>query len=138
MNYVQSNTKRGPITVATATDMTGKEGYLVTLTNASGVATAALPGAVTDIACYVVTNAITSTLAEIQPLTPDVQVRIVANGTSNLTIGSKVVGFASSKARLASPYTGSGAAFIVGICEENSAADGQYLKIRPLLTYWTA
>lgn len=137
MNYVQSNTKRGPFQIASATDMTGKEGYLVKILDASGTPKATLPAAVTDVAAYVITNVISTSVVEIMPLEPGVSVRLVANGTT-LLAGDKVVGYASGKEGLASEYTGSGAAFISAIAEETGGTDLQYVKCRPVLTYWTA
>jgi len=138
MFALQSNTKRGPIVVVAGDDLTGKEGYLVKIGNNAGVPSAYLPAAVTDVAGYVVAEgAAAGANVTLIPLEPGMQVRVVSNSTTFVP-GDKVVGFASSKAGLASEYTGSGAAFIVGIAEEVGDTAGQYLLIRALLSYWTA
>ena len=137
MYAIQSNTKRGPLVVAAGDDLTGKEGYLVKLGNNAGVVSAYLPTAVTDIANYVVAEgAAPGSPVTLLPLEPGQQVRVVS-GASTFVPGDKVVGYAASAAGLASEYTGSGAAFIVGIAEEVGDTVGQYLLIRPVLSYQT-
>ena len=133
MNYTQSNTKRGPFTVATATDLTGKEGYLVKMTDASNVLTAALPAAATDVAMYLVVNVISSTLAEVQPLCSEVEARIVA-GCTTLVSGDFVIAYGGTAAGQAFEWA-SGAAFIVGIAEETAGTAGQYVRVRPILAF---
>jgi len=137
MFAIQSNTKRGLIVVAAGDDLTGKEGYLVKLGNNAGVPSAYLPTAVTDVANYLVAEGAAPGLnCTLIPLEPGQQVRVVA-GATTLVPGDKVVAYAASAAGLASEYTGSGAAFIVGIAEQVGDTAGQYLLIRPILSYQT-
>ena len=133
----QTNVKKGSIRILAGDTLTGKEGYLVKIKNASGVAKAYLPEAVTDIAAYVVLEgAAAGSLCTIAPLVPDQQVRVVALDTT-FTPGSKVIAYAAAGPGAASAYA-SGAAFIVGVAEETGDTAGQQLLIRPLLSYWTA
>jgi hypothetical protein len=137
MYPIQSNTKRGPIVVAAGDDLSGKEGYLVKLGNDGGTAKAYLPTAVTDEVLYVVgEGAAAGSNVTLIPLESGMQVRIVSNSTTFVP-GDKVVGYASQKAGLATEYSGSGAAFIVGIAEEVGDTAGQYLLVRPVLSHLT-
>jgi hypothetical protein len=134
----QSNTKVGPIVVTAGDNLTGKEGYLVKIVNSGGVAKAYLPAALTDVAAYLVLEGgAAGADVALQPLTPERQVRVVANSTT-LVAGDKVVGYASGHEGKATEYAGSGAAFIVGVAEEVGDTAGQLVLIRPLLSYWTA
>lgn len=136
MNNTQSNTRTGAITVTTASGaFTGKEGYLCKLTNASGVLNAALPAAATDAACFVITNVLSLTEAEITPLQSGTEVRVVVGaGSSAIVPGSRIVGFGGTADGQALNWA-AGAAFLVGIAEEAYEASGQYLLIRPILGY---
>ena len=137
MYAIQSNTKRGLLVVAAGDDLTGKEGYLVKMGNNGGVASAYLPAAVTDVANYVVVEgAAAGANVTLLPLESGLQVRVITSATTFVP-GDKVVGYAASAAGLASEYTGSGAAFIVGICEQVGDTAGQYLLIRPVLSFQT-
>jgi hypothetical protein len=138
VDNIQSNTKTGRIRVIAGDTLTSKEGFLVKIANSSGTPKAYLPGALTDVANYVVIEgAAAGSYVTIEPLTPDRQVRVVANSTS-FVAGDKVVAYASSHEGKATEYAGSSPAFIVGIAEESGATAGAYLLIRPLLSYWTA
>lgn len=77
-----SNTKRGPIRVLASEDLTGLEGRLVKLTNASGVLKAALPAAVSDYALFLlVEGGAEGEPVALSPLEPGAQVRVRLNGT---------------------------------------------------------
>ena len=52
----QSNTQTGQIVLPANEELTGKEGLLVKIVNASNVAKFALPDAVTDLALFVLTD----------------------------------------------------------------------------------
>jgi len=134
----QTNVKRGAIRVIAGSALTGKEGYLVKLVDNSSVPSAYLPEAVTDVAAYVVIEgAAAGSLCSIQPLEHGQQVRVVANSTT-LVAGDKVVAYASGQEGKATEYAGSGAAFVVGVAEETGDTAGQWVLVRPLLSYWTA
>lgn len=135
---LQSNTKRGPIVVVAGDDLTGKEGYLVKLGSNSGVPSAYLPAALTDLATYVVAEGGSAGKnVTLIPLEPGMQFRVVTNSTT-FVAGDKIVAYASGKAGLATEYAGTGAAFIVAVAEETGDTAGQYLLCRALLSYWTA
>ena len=135
MNYVQSNTKTGAFQVASASDLTGKEGYLVKMTDASGTPKVDVPAAQTDFAQYVVVNVLSSALVEVLPLTDGSQVRLVASGTAFVS-GSKLVGFGGTAAGMAFPWA-SGPAFISAVAEESAGTALGYVKSRPVLSYFT-
>ena len=52
----QTNVQAGQIVLPANEDLTGKEGLLVAIVNDSNVAKFALPGAVTDLALFVLTD----------------------------------------------------------------------------------
>ena len=134
----QTNVKRGAIRVIAGSALTGKEGYLVKLVDNGGVPSAYLPAALTDVAAYVVVEgAAAGSLCSIQPLEHGQQVRVVAN-SATFVAGDKGVAYASGHEGEATEYAGSGAAFVVGVAEAVGDTAGQWLLIRPLLSYWTA
>ena len=134
----QTNVKQGAIRVIAGSTLTGKEGYLVKLADNAGVANAYLPAALTDVAAYVVIEgAAAGSYCTIEPLEPGRRVRVVAN-SATFVAGDKVVAYASGQEGKATEYAGSGAAFCVGVAEETGDTAGQWLLIRPLLSYWTA
>jgi hypothetical protein len=124
----QSNTKPGPLSLATAADLTGKEGYLAELTSSG----ANLPNAVADIAVYLIDDAPTTTQATLIPLSPDRNVRIKAKGT-----GSKgdILALAdpstpADKGKVRELPTAGGIYFSPGVAEEDFV-DGQLVLVRP-------
>ena len=132
----QTNVKRGAIRVIAGSALTGKEGYLVKLVDNAGVPSAYLPAAATDVAAYVVIEgAAAGSLCSIQPLEHGQQVRVIANSTT-FVAGDKVVGYAAGQEGKATEWA-SGPAFIAGIAEETGDTAGQWLLMRPLLSYWT-
>ena len=134
----QTNVKQGAIRVIAGDTLTSKEGYLVKVVDNAGVLTAYLPTALTDVAAYVVIEgAAIGSLCSIEPLEPGKQVRVILNSVT-VVGGDKIVAYASGKEGMATEYAGTGAAFIVGIAEEVGDTALQWLKIRPLLSYWTA
>jgi hypothetical protein len=133
----QSNTQEGSIVLPANASLVGKEGYLCKIVNDGGVAKADLPGAATDVCNYVILEgAAADADCVIAPLTPGRNVRVVAKSTS-LVPGDKVIGYASGDEGKLTEY-GSGAAFIVGTCEEVGDTEGQLVLIRPLLSIVTA
>ena len=134
----QTNVKRGAIRVVAGSTLTGKEGYLVKVVDNAGVLSAYLPAALTDVAAYVVIEgAAAGSLCSIEPLEPGQPVRVVSN-SATFVGGDKVVAYASGHEGEATEYAGSGAAFVVGVAEEVGDTAGQWVLIRPLLSYWTA
>ena len=132
MYFSQSNTRQGPITVTTATDLTGTEGSVCTL--AGGVAT--LGAAATDLAIFVVVNVINKTTAEIMPIESNKEFRAIAQTT--ITAGAQLVAASYTNASSVvcgglAPGSSSGN-FIVAIAEEAAVA-GQLVLCRALLTY---
>jgi hypothetical protein len=134
MYPILSNTKDGPIVVVAGDTLTSKEGYLVKLVNASGVAKAYLPAALTDAAMYVVLEGgAAGAKVTLLPLSSGRNVRVVAKSTS-IVAGDKVVAYASGSEGKLTEYS-SGDAFIVGIAEEVGDTDGQQVLIRPVLSW---
>lgn len=128
MQNTQSNTQPGPLSLATAADLTGKEGYLAELTSTG----ANLPNAVTDIAIYIIDDVSSSSLATLLPLSPDRNVRIKAKGTGSKggILALADPGTAADKGKVrALPETG-GVYFSPGIAEEDFE-DGQLVLVRP-------
>ena len=128
----QSNTQRGPIALPANEDLTGKEGRLVLITNASGTAKAALPNDVADRALFVlVGGAAAGEIVTLQPMSTDQQARAWLDGTcvpgDRLTLAA-IDGTKDGKVRKL-PATADDY-FVVGLAEE-SGADGQLVKFRP-------
>jgi len=133
----QTNVKRGAIRVIAGSTLTGKEGYLVKVVDSAGVLKAYLPAALLDVAAYVVIEgAAAGSLCSIQPLEPGQQVRVVAN-SATFVGGDKVVAYASGHEGEATEYAGSGAVFCVGVAEEVGDTAGQWVLIRPVLSFLT-
>lgn len=137
MHPKQSNTKEGAIVLPANASLVDKEGYLVMIVNDGGVAKAGLITGATDVAAYVVLEgAAADADCTIDPLTPGRNVRVVAKSTT-LVPGDKVIGYASGSEGKLTKYA-SGAAFIVGTCEEVGDTDGQEVLIRPVLSFLSA
>jgi hypothetical protein len=90
MLNLQSNTQQGLKVFATAASLSGLEGLLVKLANASGVAQVALPGGVADVCPYVVhdggfaaSGSVGGPSAAVWPLSPDRDFRVVLKNTCN-------------------------------------------------------
>lgn len=129
-----SNTQEGAIVVVAGDALTGKEGYLVKVSNSSGTPKAYLPSAATDAAMYLVLEgAAAGSNVTLLPLSSGRNVRVVAKSTS-IVAGDKIVGYASSAEGMATEYA-SGDAFIVGIAEETGDTEGQEVLIRPVLSW---
>jgi hypothetical protein len=134
MHSILSNTKQGPIVVVAGDNLTAKEGYLVKVSNASGVAKAYLPAAAADAALYLVLEGgAAGANVTLHPLSSDRNVRVVAKSTT-LVAGDKVIAYASGAEGMLTEYA-SGDAFIVGVCEEVGDTEGQQVLIRPVLSW---
>lgn len=135
MNTIQTNVQKGPFRAICKVDLSGKEGHLAREVNDGGVAKMDLPAAITDVAnCVVIEGAVAGAEGTFAPLTPDQDVRVVANSTT-IVPGDKIVAYASGQEGKATEYAGSGAAFIVGVSREVGDAAGRYLLIRPVLSF---
>ena len=122
----QTNTRRGDFPMTAGEDLTGKEGYLVAVTNDSG-AVATLPANADDVpAGVLVEEAEADATATVRPLEPAQLVRVKLTGTCNpgdklfLNVGGKV----STLPAAADVYR------CVGIAEEAGVAD-QNVLMRP-------
>ena len=136
MYFTQSNTQTGAIPVLTAQTFVGLEGRVCVQTSTAG--TVDLPSAATDVAQFIIVNVIDATHAEVLPITSATQCRIVVGaGSSAIVRGSLIVGYGGTAAGQAFPWA-SGAAFIIGVAEEAYSATGQYLLVRPLLSFHSA
>ncbi|HMP76849.1 MAG TPA: hypothetical protein PKE12_11210 [Kiritimatiellia bacterium] len=130
----QSNVQYGPISLPAAEDLTDKEGRLVLVTNASGVAKVSLPNDVADRVLFVLTEGGASGAnVVLSPLTPDQQFRAFLDGAcvpgDRLTLAA-IDGTKDGTVRklpaAADDY------FVFGIAEE-AGADGQLVKFRPFI-----
>jgi hypothetical protein len=90
MLNLQSNTQQGPRVFATASSLSGLEGLLVKLVNASGVAQVALPGGIADVCPYLVhdggfaaSGSVGGPSAAVWPLAPDRNFRVALKGACN-------------------------------------------------------
>jgi hypothetical protein len=130
----QTNVQSGQIVKAAHEDLTGKEGLLVKLVNASGVAKFALPDAETDLALFVLTDGdeAGNTVAAL-PLSPERNVRVRLNGTcvsGDVLVLASPDGTDDGKVKVlpvaAGTYRG------IAIAEE-SGVDEQLVLARPAL-----
>ena len=128
----QSNTQFGPVQVIAGDALTGLEGYLVFVTNASGTAKAYLPNAVTDEALYVVLEgAAAGSYASLQPLANAQQARAELNGT--VAIGARLkleTPDGTEDGKVATIGSTAGVYFSPGIALE-TGVDGQLVLFRP-------
>lgn len=130
----QTNTQAGQIVLPANENLTGKEGLLVAIVNASTVAKFALPDAVTDLALFVLTDgdAVGERVAAL-PLSPDRNVRIRLSGTcvpGDVLVPADIDGTKDGMVKVlpnaAGTYRG------IAIAEE-SGVDGQLVKARPAM-----
>lgn len=130
----QTNTQAGQIVLPANENLTGKEGLLVAIVNASTVAKFALPDAVTDLALFVLTDgdAAGEKVAAL-PLSPDRNVRIRLSGTcvpGDVLVPADIDGTKDGMVKVlpdaAGTYRG------IAIAEE-SGVDGQLVKARPAM-----
>ena len=131
MTNTQSNTQTRDIVVPANASLVGKEGCLARLVNDSGVATAALPGATSDICPYVILEgADTGKPVLLRPMTAGGNVRIFIKG--NASPAALVCPADGSDAgKIKAQPTSAGSYRPVGILEE-AAQDGQLALVRPL------
>ena len=130
----QTNTQAGQIVLLANEDLTGKEGLLVAIVNASAVAKFALPSAVSDLALFVLTDgdAAGEKVAAL-PLSPDRNVRVRLSGTcvpGDVLVPAEIDGTKDGMVKVlpgvAGTYRG------IALAEE-SGVDGQLVKARPAM-----
>ena len=130
----QSNTQQGQIVLPAAVDLSGKEGLLVKIHNATNIAQFALPTADTDLALYVLTDgdAAGKNVAAL-PLSSDRNVRLRLKGTcapGDVLVLADSSGEDAGKVR-ALP-TAAGTYRGLAIAEE-AGIDQQLVKARPAM-----
>jgi len=130
----QSNTQAGQIVLPANENLTGKEGLLVAIVNASTVAKFALPDAVTDLALFVLTDgdAAGEKVAAL-PLSPDRNVRLKLNGTcvpGDVLVLADIDGTHDGMVKVLPAVGGTYRGLAIA---EEVGADGQLVKARPAL-----
>ncbi len=124
MSPVQSNTQEGIVTKLANSDLSGKEGLLAKLVDATGSCVVDLAG-VGDLALFVIVEGGASGKpVQLLPLDGSRNVRVISGAT--IAGGVQVAPDASGKLRAAvtSDYT-------IGVTEEDGTS-GQYTLIRPI------
>jgi hypothetical protein len=132
---ILTNTKRGPIQVIAAEDLSGLEGRLAKLTNASGVLKAALPTAIGDYALFlIVEGAAAGGNATLAPLEPGAQVRVRLNGTCDpaavLVLADPGTAADKGKARTLPTAAGTYRGLLIA---EEAGVDEQLVLARPAM-----
>jgi hypothetical protein len=124
MTPTQSNTQAGLLKFIANADLTGKEGYLAKLVDATGTAKIDLAGD-GEFAQFVITEgAASGESVEVMPLDPSRNIRVIAG--ASIAAGTKVASSATGK--LAAATTGE---HVIGILEED-VVDTQLGRIRPI------
>ncbi len=129
MNASQSDTREGRVPFLASVDLTNKEGYVVKLVDAVGVAKVALPTADADPVQFVVQDGdVADAMAGCVPLSAHRNVRCVASGAivAGIAVAVKNGGKVQTVTGL-----GAGTYWIVGYAEED-AVDGQLFRVRPM------
>ena len=126
----QTNTQAGQFALISHVDLTGKEGLLVKIVNASNVPKFALPTSDLDYAIYVLTDGDSvGRKSAALPLSSDRNVRLRLSGTCTpgqvLILNSVNWGTVSALPTSPGNYRG------IAIAEE-PGVDGQLVKARPL------
>ena len=130
----QTNTQAGQIVLPANENLTGKEGLLVAIVNASAVAKFALPDAVTDLALFVLTDGDTAgeNVAAL-PLSPDRNIRIRLSGTcvpGDVLVLADIDGTKDGMVKVLPAVGGTYRGLAIA---EEVGADGQLVKARPAL-----
>lgn len=130
----QSNTQAGQIVLPANENLTGKEGLLVAIVNASTVAKFALPDAVTDLALFVLTDgdAAGEKVAAL-PLSPDRNVRLKLKGTcvpGDVLVLADIDGTHDGMVKALPGDSGTYRGIAIA---EEVGTDGQLVKARPAL-----
>lgn len=130
----QSNTQSGNVVFVAGEDLTGKEGYLAEIRNASGVANINLPDAITDLALYVIDDGSESGgNVSVAPFEPSRNRRVRLKGTcvpgDQLVLADPTT--AADKGKLRKIPAATGTYRVLAIAEE-SGVDGQLVLTRPV------
>jgi hypothetical protein len=129
----QSNTVRGPFQIIGNSDLSACLGFLVKAveSNPAGTAWADLPSSQSDICIGVIVDADgEGDEQQVQPLTPDQEIRIFAHGTG--AAGAVVVLAGTGQfGKVITLPAGAGHYFSPGVAMDDWV-DGQLLRIRPL------
>lgn len=133
LNPIQSDTRRGDITLPAAANLTGLEGYLVKISNNGGVPNFALPAAVSDYAYYILASGdVQGNNVAAEAPTLGENCRIAFSGLCNpgdpLSLNPNAWG------QLYKPAGGAGNIFYDWVAEEaglgGTTAVPQFLKVR--------
>ncbi len=134
LNPQQSDTKVGPIALKATADLTGLEGRLVKIANASDTAKFALPAAITDLALFVLGSgdiAANDNWAEQPEAGANFRVRL--NGTCApgdiLVLSDPAASSGANAGKVEALCSTAGAYFSIGIAQE-SGADEQLVLTR--------
>ena len=132
LNPLQSNTRKGDITLPAKSDLTGKENFLVKVVSDSGVAKFDLVASTDDLAVYVLGSGATAgndSVAESPALGENF--RAVLKGTcvpgDKLTLADPTTAADAGKLRKQPTTTGTWRLFAIA---EESGVDGQYILAR--------
>jgi hypothetical protein len=137
LNPIQSDTRRGDITLPASVNLTSLEGYLVKIANNAGAANFALPTAVADYAYYILASgdvAGNNVAAESPTLGENCRVAFVGNCNPGdpLSLNPNAYG------TLYKPAAGAGSIYYDWIAEEGGSggttAAPQFLKVRRIAT----
>jgi len=133
LNPGQSDTRKGARTLLATSDLTGKENYLLKITNDGGVAKFALPAAVTDFAVFICASgdvAANDNSAEAPGV--DENCRVLLTGTCNP--GDPLCLDPNNWGKVYVPAGSSGATNVLFVAEEAGVA-GQLVLSRRVGPY---
>jgi hypothetical protein len=130
----QSNTRVGDIRVLAGEALTGKEGFLVKMTNDTGVAEVKLPAAITDYALYaVIEGAADAELVSVRPVQADRNVRLKLKGTCNPGDVLVLAAIAGSDAGMVRALPATAGTYRGLAIAEEAGVDGQLVLARPAM-----
>jgi phage-related tail fiber protein len=128
LNPIQSDTKKGDITLPASVNLTGCEGLLWKIVNNGGQPNFALPAAVTDIAPYIgASGDVIGNPVSAEAPTMGENCRVFLDGACNP--GDKLCISPTTWGRVYAPAAGAGALLVEFIAEE-AGVNGQALKVR--------
>lgn len=132
LNPMQSNTRKGDISLLAYVDLTGKEGYLVKVVNDAGAAKFALPTATDDFAPYVCASGdVAGNNAAAEAPTMGENFRVVLKGACNpgdeLALADPGTAADAGKLRKRLTTTGTWRTFAIA---EEKGVDGQLVLCR--------
>lgn len=135
MNPTQTNTQEGKRFFIASVDLTGKEGYLAKVINASGKANAALITALTDVPLYIVDDGgAAATNVSLDPLDPNREYRTPLKGACDsgdvLVLADPAVAADAGKVRKLPAAAG---VYVQVGKAEQTGVDGQLVLWRPLI-----